>query len=248
MVGESLWRRIRSFRRPEQPEVADIPEVGDSAPEQPRLGQGRRRVLLFLRHVGCAFGEAMLTDLRDAARRRSDIDFIAVTHGDADQATDWCRKLGIKRIRVTPVGSDESLQWCQGKQSNLRVLVDPDRQVYAMWGLGLGGADHLLDPRVLYSLCKVHLRGSRDRDSSGTRWQRSGMFAVDSDDEVRFVHTADRAGDMPDIDAAVAEFDSGSSGAASRFVDASGDTPSARSAVRRIDPNEEWGASAADFD
>lgn len=248
MFGASLWRRLKSFRRPEQPEVAELPAVGDAAPEHPRLGRGRRRVLLFLRHVGCAFGEAMLTDLRDAARRRPGIDFIAVTHGDAEQATDWCRQLGIKRIRVTPVGSDESLQWCQGKQSNLRVLVDPERQVYGMWGLGLGGADHLLDPRVLYSLCKVHLKGSRDRDPSGTRWQRSGMFAVDGDDVIRFVHTADRAGDMPDIEAAVAELDGESTRVASRFSEASTDAPSVRSAVRRIDPTEEWGGHRADGD
>lgn len=200
----SLWSRAVSFRRPDGPELDDVPEVGSDAPERPRVGSGRPRVVLFLRHIGCAFGETMLKDLREVSREHPEMEFIAVTHGDPEAATNWCRQLGIGTVEVERVtGETTSVEWCQDvEDSDIRVFVDPERETYAEWGLGLGGANHLLDPRVLWNLLKVHLGGSRDRESSGSRWQRAGMFAIDGEGVVRAVHTADYAGDMPDVEVA----------------------------------------------
>ena len=216
----SLWRRVTSFRRPDGPALDEVPEVGSVAPERPRVGSGRPRVVLFLRHIGCAFGESMLKDLREASREHPEMEFVAVTHGDPEAATNWCRQLGIGTVEIERVtGEPTSVEWCQDiEHADVRVFVDPEREVYAEWGLGLGGANHLLDPRVLWSVAKVHLGGSRDRVSSGSRWQRAGMFTVDADGFVRAVHTADYAGDMPDIEVATTFLAGSSNTAAAEAV------------------------------
>lgn len=201
MLG-SLRRIVASFRRPDGPALSDVPEVGDEAPERPRVGAGRPRVVLFLRHIGCAIGEAMLKDLRDASAAHPDVEFLAVTHGDSEAATDWCRDIGVGTVEVeNTLDGSSSTQWCQDvEDSDIRLFVDPDRELYAEWGLGLGGANHLLDPRVFWRRLEVRFsHGAYNRVPSGSRWQRAGMFAVDGDGIVRAVHVADFAGDRPDI-------------------------------------------------
>ena len=199
---ESVRQIVRSFGRPDGPELAEVPEVGSQAPARPRLGSGRPRVVLFLRHIGCAIGEAMLKDLRAASRQHPEVEFLAITHGDPEMATDWCRDIGIGTVEVENTLDDgTSTQWCMDvEDSDIRLFVDPDRELYAEWGLGLGGANHLLDPRVLWRRLKVRFtHGAYNRVPSGSRWQRAGMFAVDADGIVRAVHVADFAGDRPDI-------------------------------------------------
>ena len=199
---ESVRQIVRSFGRPDGPELAEVPEVGDEAPARPRLGSGGPRVVLFLRHVGCAIGEAMLKDLREASRQHTEVEFLAITHGDPGMATDWCRDIGVGTVQVeNTLDEGSSTQWCMDvEDSDIRLFVDPDRELYAEWGLGLGGANHLLDPRVLWRRLTVRFsHGAYNRVPSGSRWQRAGMFAVDGDGIVRAVHVADFAGDRPDI-------------------------------------------------
>lgn len=202
MLG-SLWSRLASFRRPEGPEPGEPPVVGDTAPERPRFAAGEPRVVLFLRHTGCAFGERMLEELRATARDNPDVTFVAVTHGAPEDATAWCEELGLERVAVSNPAADATDQWCRDPGAdNLRVLVDEDRELYAEWGLGLGGLRHLLRPAVLRNLVRALRSGAKDRTPSGTRWQRAGMFGVDPDGTVRARYVADYAGDLPDISAA----------------------------------------------
>jgi hypothetical protein len=200
----SLWRRLASFRRPDGPALAEPPAVGDPAPERPRLGAGEPRVVLFLRHTGCAFGEHMLREFRQTARATPDVQFVAITHGDPEAATGWCEELGLDRVAVhNPDAEDAVDRWCRGTDAgNLRVIVDEARELYAEWGLGLGGLRHLLRPAVVRNLLRARRAGATDRTPSGTRWQRAGMFGVDPDGTVRTRYIADYAGDLPDIRAA----------------------------------------------
>lgn len=197
----SLWKRLASFRRPDGPALAEPPAVGDPAPERPRLGAGEPRVVLFLRHTGCAFGEHMLTEFRETARATPDVQFVAITHGDPEAATGWCEELGLDRVAVhNPDAEDAVDRWCRGTDAgNLRVIVDEERELYAEWGLGLGGLRHLLRPTVVRNLLRARRAGAKDRTPSGTRWQRAGMFGVDPDGTVRTRYIADYAGDLPDI-------------------------------------------------
>lgn len=202
MVLRSLARKLRSFRRPPERDLASVPAVGDEAPDRPRLAPGRPRVVVFLRHVGCAFGEATLDRLASTAREHPDVEFIAITHGDPEIATDWCEQIGLGT--VTLAGADASLSMCHDvTDTGIRVLVDRDRSLYAEWGLGRAGWRHLLHPRVTVGSIRAMLAGYRDRTTSGNRWQQSGLFAVDADDVVRSVHVAETADDLPNVDVAV---------------------------------------------
>jgi hypothetical protein len=173
------------------------------------MGAGEPRVLLFLRHVGCAFGERMLADIREAAQAFPDVQFIAIAHGEPDAATAWCEDLGFTRVHVENAGQVGTAdEWCRDPDAeNLRVFVDENRELYAEWGLGLGGLDHLLNPRVMASKIRARLDGFSDREPSGTRWQRAGMFAVDPDGTVRARHVSAYAGDLPDIEVAATFLD-----------------------------------------
>lgn len=206
MVLRSLARKIRSFRRPPQKDLAPVPEVGDPAPARPRVGTGNPRVIVFLRHIGCAFGEATLDRLEETARRYPDVEFLAITHGDETIATDWCAEIGLGTIKLE--GSDDSVEWCHDvTDTGIRVFVDADRSLYADWGLGRAGWLHLLHPRVTIGSIKAMLAGFRDRETSGNRWQQSGMFAIDENDVVRSVHVAETADDLPNFDVAVSFLD-----------------------------------------
>jgi hypothetical protein len=46
--------------------------------------------------------------------------------------------------------------------------------------------------------------GIRNRHPHGTRWQQAGTFAVDASETVRWRHLPEHAGDLPDLDSAVA--------------------------------------------
>jgi hypothetical protein len=234
----SLWQRLASFRRPDGPAVGEPPAVGEAAPTRPRLAAGEPRVVLFLRHTGCAFGEHMLEEFRATAREHPDVQFVAITHGDPDAATAWCESLGLERVTVSNAAAEDAVdQWCRDPEAdNLRVLVDEDRELYAEWGLGLGGLRHLLRPTVVRNLLRALRSGAKDRTPSGTRWQRAGMFGVDPDGTVRTRYIADYAGDLPDIEVAPSFLDRETeSGPAVRNVTAESATESATTTPRSVE-------------
>ena len=86
----------------------------------------------------------------------------------------------------------------------MHVLSDPERVSYAAWGLGRTNAGHFLGRRSLTAAARLARRGIRNTHPAGTRWQRAGTFALDSDHIVRWRQLPAHAGDLPDIAAAVA--------------------------------------------
>lgn len=228
MVFRGLVRKVRSFRRPAQRDLAPVPSVGDPAPTRPRVAGGKPRVIVFLRHIGCAFGEATLDRLEAAARAHPEVEFLAITHGREEIATDWCEEIGLGTIKLE--GAGDSIEWCHDvTETGIRVFVDPDRTLYAEWGLGRAGWLHLLHPRVTIGSIRAMLAGFRDRTTSGNRWQQSGMFAVDAGGTVRSAHVARTADDLPNIEIALS------------FLDTSQvDEQSADDALDIIDVEEVW--------
>lgn len=79
-------------------------------------------------------------------------------------------------------------------------MVDPERELYAAWGLGTSNAWHVLNPWSMYSvyrLAKFEKIANRPTET-GTRWQMSGSFAVDGEGEVSWSEAAKAADHMPD--------------------------------------------------
>ena len=141
-------------------------------------------MVAFLRHTGCPFAELTMQMLRYAAARSREVDWLAISHAP-QQATDrWCRTIG---------GAD-----------GVQVLSDPSRETYAAWGMGRTSLGHFLGRRSLAAVTDLARRGIRNRHPHGTRWQSAGTFALDENAIVRWRMLPAHAGEMPDLDSALA--------------------------------------------
>jgi AhpC/TSA antioxidant enzyme len=169
---------------PELP-LASVPGPGDPAPDLPtELQPDRAAIVAFLRHTGCPFAEATMRMLRDAGAAAPEIDWIAVSHAPDPDTRRWCETVG---------GS-----------GSVRVLSDPSRAAYAAWGLGRTSLSHFLGRRSLTAVAEQARAGIRNSHPSGTRWQSAGTFALDAQHVVRWRQIPEHAGDLPDLQAAVA--------------------------------------------
>jgi hypothetical protein len=168
------------LKRPLQQDVGAIPMLGAPAPEW-QLFTVRRvpSLVVFLRHVGCPFAEATFRALRDIAEAHRWIACYAVCHGDVKEISRWISAL---------CGSGD-----------VHLVHDQSRWLYGRWGLGYTTISHFIGPSALKMLLRLLGRGVRNRSASGTRWQRSGAFAIDADGRIIWMNVARHAGDLPDL-------------------------------------------------
>jgi hypothetical protein len=187
----TFQQEFNSWFSPSAPEPATPPNIGQKAPDTPKLEltKGRPAVITFLRHCGCPFAEKSYLNLRDIAKEHSDIDFVAVSHSDEAATQTWL----------------QSLPQAGSGSSNLKVIVDEKLELYAAWGLGVSGWAHALSPFSLYNVFKMgRMEGIWNRPTeSGSRWQTAGSYAVDREDIVRWGGPAERADDVPNFEDAV---------------------------------------------
>jgi len=121
--------------------------------------------------------------LRDAAAGAPEVTCVAVSHA-APEATDrWCDAVG--------------------GAGRVQLVTDPDRRLYAAWGLGQTSLGHFLGRRSLQAVAGLAREGIHNRHPSGTRWQSAGTFALDAAHTVRWRHLPAHAGDLPDLPAAL---------------------------------------------
>jgi len=132
--------------------------------------------------------EKTFLNMRDVASRHLDIHFIAVSHSDAPSTGRWLASL-----------PDPS------KNSDVTILVDDERELYATWGLGVSSFWHVLSPWSLYSAYKLGKRDSiwNRPTESGTRWQTSGSFAVNGEGIVKWSRPSASADEVPDFEDAL---------------------------------------------
>lgn len=173
---------LHTFRKPEALDIEPLPETGAPAPTLP-LDAAQKRIVAFLRHVGCPFAEATVKRLRAVGQEHPDIACVAVSHSDEEPTSAWVDSIG--------------------GPGNVTFVHDPSRRLYAAWGLGLSSMGHFTGPRTLARIVALWPRGIRNRRASGNRWQMAGTFAVDDRGVVRWRHTPRYAGEVPDLQAAV---------------------------------------------
>jgi hypothetical protein len=113
--------------------------------------------------------------------RHPEIRCVAVSHSSQAVTDDW----------IVEVGGE----W------EVDVLVDEGRELYGAWGLGLTSTWHALNPWALYSAYRLGRdEGIWNRATgSGTRWQMSGVFAVDRSGVVKWVKLPASADDIPNF-------------------------------------------------
>ena len=169
----------RTFLPPKRIVAAPLPAPGDPAPALGEPAVEGPALIAFLRHVGCPFAEATLVALREAAEAHPEVRFIAVSHAGDEATARWAEQVG------------------GGGAVQLRS--DPERALYAAWGLGSSTLSHFLGGRSLRAVAEQARHGIRNRHPVGTRWQTAGTFAVDEGGTVRFVHVPAHAGELPDL-------------------------------------------------
>ncbi|GJN75072.1 thioredoxin-like fold protein [Purpureocillium lilacinum] len=183
-----FWAEIESLKTPAVKDVAPAPKVGSPAPStaQIPLPDGRKTLVVFLRHCGCPFAEKTFKSLTAISdQHKDDLHCVAVSHSSAEATERWVPQVG---------GAWQT-----------DVVVDEGRDVYAKWGLGLSSAWHAFNPFALYSVYRLGAdEGIWNRPTeSGSRWQTSGAFAVDADGTIRWAHVSSAANDLPDFNAAL---------------------------------------------
>ncbi|KAJ7931793.1 hypothetical protein B0H13DRAFT_2247450 [Mycena leptocephala] len=143
---------------------------------------GRPTVVTFLRHCGCPFAEKTFKALRATAAHTPCIRFVVVLHSDRVSTDHW----------LDAVGGSEGVE----------ILVDVNRNVFAQWGLGVS---YFMSPAGLWAAYRLGKNeGIWNRPTeSGSRWQTSGSFAVDSEGTVRWGGAMQRADEIPNFEDAV---------------------------------------------
>ncbi|KUL82338.1 hypothetical protein ZTR_10517 [Talaromyces verruculosus] len=186
---------VSSWCSPKAVELSAAPQIGSKAPSCPELplpaANGKPTIVTFLRHCGCPVAEATFLDIRKASSQQPDINFIAVSHSDEPSTTKWV-------TAVRGMGEPRS-------SNTVTVLVDPERKIYAQWGLGTTSWSHVLSLKALMNIIKLGSeKGIWNRPTeSGTRWQSGGFWAVDASGVVRWGRAARRADDYIDVDEAI---------------------------------------------
>ena len=122
--------------------------------------------------------------LRERAETSPAVQWIAISHAPEAETERWRRAIG---------GSGRAL-----------VVSDPSRRTYAEWGLGRTSLGHFLGRDSLAAVASLAREGVRNRHPAGTRWQSAGTFALDGRGIVRWSALPAHAGDLPDLDSALA--------------------------------------------
>ncbi|KAI1326002.1 hypothetical protein F5Y16DRAFT_400722 [Xylariaceae sp. FL0255] len=183
----SVAQEWDSFKTPSKKDVQPAPEVGQKAPTHANLTlpTDKPTIIAFLRHCGCPFAEKTFKALTKLSTYHKDINFVAVSHSSSEATERW----------VVQVGGN----W------DVTVVIDEERDLYALFGLGTSSTWHVLSPAAMYNalqLGKSENIWNRPTES-GSRWQTAGAFAIDKDGVVRWRHIASRADDVSDFDPAV---------------------------------------------
>ena len=150
----SIWL-TRPTRRP----ISPLLKAGQVAPQTQQLSATESlRIVAFIRHVGCPFSENTVKQLRSWAEGHPQAAVFVVSHGNESTTQQWIATIGgLGRIRI---------------------VVDPEREIYGKWGIGLSSFWHFAGPKSLLGVLALLPKGIRNRSAAGTRWQRSAMFML----------------------------------------------------------------------
>ncbi|MCJ1361936.1 hypothetical protein MMC16_001037 [Acarospora aff. strigata] len=182
----TFQQEAASWLSPKHLDTAPVPRVGARAPSMDKVplpdADGKPTLITFLRHCGCPFAEKTFITLRSLAAAHPSVQFVAVSHSDAEATARW----------VTSVGG----------AGPVRVVVDAEREVYARWGLGVSSFWHVLSPWSMFSVFKLgREEGIWNKPTeSGNRWQTAGSFGIDGQGIVKWSRPAQSADDVPDIE------------------------------------------------
>lgn len=89
----------------------------------------------------------------------------------------------------------------------MNVVTDPERRLYARWGLGASSWAHVLSPAALAGAVRLgREKGIWNRPTeSGSRWQTGGVWGLGGQGVVVWGGPAGRADEVFDVEKGVGE-------------------------------------------
>lgn len=135
-------------------------------------------LLIFLRHFGCIFCRETVSELRRTA--------------EADA--------GFPRILFFFQGSPtEGRAFLRKYWQEACAVADPDKSLYAAFGIGRGGLRQMFGPGVWSAARRARKKGLSQGARSGDVWMMPGVFLVRAR-HIVWAHEYAHAGDQPDFE------------------------------------------------
>ena len=124
--------------------------------------------------------------MRQYAESHKDVYFIAVSHSDQAATDKW-------------------LDSCGGP-GKVTMIVDNVKSLYARWGLGVASYGHIFNMESFKQLYKLAVddKITNRPTESGSRWQTSGSWAINSQGIITWGGLAQGAHEVPDVQSAIA--------------------------------------------
>ena len=94
------------------------------------------------------------------------------------------------------------------RPARTRFLADPQKTVYAAYGLGRHSARAVYSPRILLQYARWAAQGKPIRNTREDKLQRGGDFVVGADGCLRLSHTGRDQSDRPPVSAILAALSS----------------------------------------
>jgi len=170
-------------------QIAPALKVGDPARplgDKVRFPHAKPTLVVFLRQLGDPFAEKTFRILTNISAHHPEIRCVAVTQSDQAASDEWAVSVG---------GEWETI-----------VVPDPERRLYADWGLGESSTWYNLNPLALWSTYKLGTEEGFWGDSpqyGGSKWQIGGAFALDRAGIVVWSKPAASSDEVPDFRAAL---------------------------------------------
>lgn len=152
-----------------------------------------------MRHCGCPFAEQTVRYLVDAANKNNQVYIVIVTHASEAESQQWLKQV------LEAVG-DTAATFT--KNERFRLIPDPDRTLYAKWGIGQIGFMDIFGMTSLKNVLRLSREegiANRATATGSNRYQNSGSFAVDKDGIVKWEHIANNASDVSPIEQGAAK-------------------------------------------
>jgi hypothetical protein len=162
-----------------------------------------RSVIIFVRHLGCPFCEVTIRDALRCAKEWTTINFHVVVHATDEQIVSYLKDLHVEL------------------HSNVKMHADPERETYAAWGVGEIGLSAIFKSSALSKAMALRKEGIKNGLTIGvrarrfsfiiemlisetyqSRYQTNAAFALDTQGIIRFVHVAQDASEVSDLEAA----------------------------------------------
>ncbi|CAO1623838.1 unnamed protein product [Parajaminaea phylloscopi] len=194
---------VQSLLPRSSPHKASLAAPGDAAPQLPSNaivvhGQAPRpfdspslgTIVAFVRHCGCPFAEKEVRLLGEVRKKYDDsqVQIVIVQHSSKEETLKWWNNIG------EPI-------------KDATILIDPEREIYSAFGIGVLGWGGLFSMNLLTQLQDLRKEGIVNTKTGGGswRWSTSGGLAIDQRGIVKWSKEAQSAEQMCPYDTEVVQ-------------------------------------------